>query len=147
MPSILEVSCCIQNEKLHFLGQKDSRQPIDIDYTPPLGNGLGYTSLELLLLSLASCLSSALAVLLRRMGNTIIAFEVNAKGFRREQHPTSFEKIILNFTLTSPDATEENFEKALLLSEESLCPVWDMLKGNVDINVEYDIVDSLAQTI
>lgn len=30
--------------------------------------------------------------------------------------------------------------KAIALSEQSLCPVWAMLKGNVTITTEFDII-------
>ena len=39
------------NEKLHFEGKVEGNESISIDYIPPLGDNLGYTSLELLLLS------------------------------------------------------------------------------------------------
>ncbi len=44
------------NDKLHFMGTVTGNQPVSIDYIAPMGDDLGYTSLELLLLSLSSCL-------------------------------------------------------------------------------------------
>lgn len=63
----LTASIKLLNEKLHFQGMVDGNEPISIDYTPPLGDNLGYTSLELLLLSLSSCVGSAVLTFLRRM--------------------------------------------------------------------------------
>ena len=51
----LHTSINLINDKLNFTGTVENNIPIAIDYTPPLGDNLGYTSLELLLLSL-SCL-------------------------------------------------------------------------------------------
>ena len=61
----LTASIKLLNEKLHFEGVVDGNEPVSIDYTPPLGDNLGYTSLELLLLSLSSCMGSAILTFLR----------------------------------------------------------------------------------
>ena len=67
----LRASVTLLNEKLHFKGKVDANEPGSIDYTPPLGDNMGYTSLELFLLSLSSCAGSAILVLLRRMNKQI----------------------------------------------------------------------------
>ena len=74
---------------------------MDIDYTPPLGDNLGYTSLELLLLSLSSCTGSAILVVLRKMKKTIDLFEINSTGYRNEDHPTGFHTIRMQVNLKS----------------------------------------------
>ena len=73
----MELKTTIQllNEKLHFEGKVDGNEPVSIDYTPPLGDNLGYTSLELFLLSLSSCTGSAILVFLRKMKKSIDFFE------------------------------------------------------------------------
>jgi len=47
----LTASIRLLNEKLHFEGKVDGNQSVSIDYTPPFGDNLCYTSLELLLWS------------------------------------------------------------------------------------------------
>ena len=127
------------NDKLNFSGTVDGNSSISIDYIPPLGDNLGYTSLELLLLSLSSCIGSAMLLFLRRMQKTISEFEITAKGVRNEDHPTGFKSILLNVHLKSPDVTEADLEKVVGLAEEKYCPVWSMIKGNVVINFNYTI--------
>jgi putative redox protein len=129
------------NEKLQFEATVDGNVPISIDYTPPLGDDLGYTSLELLLLSLSSCIGSSVLTFLRRMRKTISGCEIHARGIRREVHPTCFSTIYITVLLTSPDISEDDFNKVLKLSEETYCPVWAMLKGNVEIDVKSRIVE------
>jgi len=135
----LTASIRLLNEKLHFEGKVYGNEPISIDYTPPLGDNLGYTSLELLLLRLSSCVGSALLTFLRKMQKTINDCEISASGIRREEHPTGFRTITLNINLTSPDTTSEDLIKVLKLSEETYCPVWAMLKGNVEVIVNHSI--------
>jgi putative redox protein len=131
----LKVSLNLVNEKVHFEGNVAGNNPISIDYVPPFGDNLGYTSLELLLLSLSSCLGSSVLILLRRMQKNITGFSINATGIRKEEHPTGFKTITMELTLKSSNTTKDDLDKVIKLSEDSLCPVWSMLKGNVEIVV------------
>ncbi len=136
----LVTSVNLLNDKLLFTGNTDGNEPISIDYIPPLGENLGYTSLELFLLSLSSCLGSSVLIFLRRMNKTISEFEIIGHGIRKEEHPTAFKTITIQLVVKSPDVTAEDLEKVIKLSEETYCPVWSMIKGNVDIEVRHTIV-------
>lgn len=135
----LKASIKLINDKLQFKGEVDGNEPIQIDYIPPLGDNLGYTSLELLLLSLSSCFASAVLVLLRKMKKTITAFDIKASGIRKEEHPTGFKTISLTINIQSPDVTDEEMNKVIELSD-GICPVLSMLKGNVKIIQAYNII-------
>jgi len=135
----LATSVRLINNKLNFIGTVGENTPVSIDYTTPLGDDLGYTSLELLLLSLTSCIGSAILTFLRKMSKTISGCEIQAKGFRKQEHPTGFKNIIIEIVIKSPDVTENDMIKVIKLSEETYCPVWSMLKGNVDIDVIFKI--------
>ncbi|QHQ63391.1 OsmC family peroxiredoxin [Anaerocolumna sedimenticola] len=139
MSEQLIVTASLMNEKVKFKGVSRSNPEIILDYNPPIGDGEGYTSLELFLISLATCSGTSIAVLLRKMRKDVSGLRINIKGDRREQHPTYFEKIHLEFNLVSKDAEDADFEKAIKLSEESFCPVWNMVKNNVEISYEYNI--------
>jgi putative redox protein len=142
MPKQLEVAVNLTNQKVQFTGLSRSNPSIIFDYDPPLGDGQGYTGLEMLLMSLAACSGTSIVALLRNMKKSIAGFKVNAKGIRRDQHPTSFEKIFLEYTLYSRDAEDQHIQKAIQLSEQSFCPVWAMVKNNVEIVTQYKIIAS-----
>lgn len=76
------------------------------------------------------------------MGKTVTGIKVDVKGTRREQHPTSFQTISLEFIITSADARDADVQKSVKLAEESVCPVWAMVKGNAEITTEYKIIAS-----
>jgi putative redox protein len=133
MDAPLAVTVDLMNEKVRFSGSSRDLPAVCADYFPPLGDAQGYTGLELLLLSLAACSATSVVAMLRRMKKTVTGFRVNASGTRREQHPTSFTRIALDFILTSPDAVVADLEKAAQLSAETYCPVWAMLKQSVEI--------------
>lgn len=73
------------------------------------------------------------------MGKNISGLKVNAKGLRRDQPPIRFEKIFLEFILNSKDTKDTDIQKASHLAEESVCPVWQMVKNNVSVTTEYKI--------
>ena len=129
------------NNRLHFNAIVDGNEPISIDYTPPLGDNLGYTSLELFLLSLSSCVGSAVLTFLRKMKKNITGCQIKGKGYRREDHPTCFKKIILTIELRSTDTTDDDVQKVINLAEDKYCPVWAMVKGNVEIEIQHRIVN------
>lgn len=136
----LNASIVLVNDKVNFKGIVEGNEPVSIDYYPPLGDNLGYTSLELLLLSLSSCVGSALLIFLRRMNKTITNFEIHSKGIRKEEHPTGFKSIVLEVNLSSNDTTEDDLAKVLKLTEDTYCPVWSMMKGNVEVDVKFNII-------
>lgn len=127
------------NDKLNFRGGVEDNQPVLIDYVPPYGDGNGYTSLELFLLSLSSCLGSSILSLIRRGGKTVQGLKIESKGYRKAEHPTSFKTVELKIFIKSLNVESIDVDKAIKVSEDMLCPVWNMIKGNVEVNVSYEI--------
>lgn len=142
MAGQLEVTVHSTDQKLGYTGALRSLPPVAIDYIPPLGDGQGYLPLELVLMSLAACSGGTVALTLRKMGNKISRVTVNAQGQRRDEHPTSFQRISLEFILTAEDLEDSDVQKAIKLSEDSVCPVWAMLKNSVEIVPRYRIDNS-----
>ena len=139
MSNHLAATVTLTNDKMQFAASARTNPVVQMDYFPPLGDGEGYTGLEMLLISLAGCSASAIVPLLRRMRKTVAGFTVNASGDRREQHPTCFHTMALEFVVTSPDIEDSDVQKAIQMSEETYCPVWAMLKGNVEIKTSFRI--------
>jgi len=136
----LEVNLHTVNDKVKFTADSRNNPEITIDYFSPIGNGEGYTSLELLLLSLSSCIGSTLLTILRAIiHKNVDSLKVTAKGVVRDEHPKAFSHIQLEMLFKSQDVEEADLKKALVMAEEKLCPVWNMLKGNVEISVSYVI--------
>ena len=139
MSEQLEVVVELINQKVQFRGVAGEHPAIILDYVPPLGDGQGCTPLELLLISLATCAGATIVTLLRRVHRTVAGLQVQAHGIRRDSHPICFQRITLEFVLISPDTVAADMDKALRLAEETYCPVWAMLKGNVEVRTEYRI--------
>lgn len=133
-------SLILANDRLLFNGHVEGNSKIAIDYIPPIGDNLGYTSLELMLLSLSSCVGTALLVLLRRQGKVIEEFSIKSDGTRRQVHPTAFEEIHLYVSVKAQGLTPSEFEKTLSLAE-SICPVWYMIKESTHIVFHHQIAN------
>jgi putative redox protein len=108
-----------------------------VDYTPPAGDGEGITSLELLLMSLATCYGSSLKVILSGpMKRHVQALHIKAEGERAQTHPTLFQSISLHVALVADGIDTESI-KAVAARAEQICPVYAMLKNSVPIAVDY----------
>ena len=63
----------------------------------PADRAAGFKPMELLLASLAACAGSVVASLLARLHQPVAGVEVDARGERRDEHPTVFTTIALDF--------------------------------------------------
>lgn len=142
-----EATVVLTDDKIHFQSSLRSYPVIDIDYPAPIGTGIGYTSLELFLISLASCSGSSVALILRKMNKSVNGLKVHASGIRKDSHPTCFETIHLSFNIASDNTDDASVERAIAISEESLCPVWAMIKNNVTVTTDFVIEQKSGETV
>jgi len=87
--------------------------------------------MELLLSALGSCAAVDAVQMMKKKRRTVLAFFIEVEGERNEGIPAFYTDIHLAFTLISPDATQEEFEKVTRLSVEKYCSVASSLKSNV----------------
>lgn len=118
---------------LKFQTKIGSNPEIITDYIPPLGNGDGYMPLELFLISFGTCVSGVVLPMLRKMQKNIEEYSVKIMGIRKTEHPTGFNKIILNIFIKSKDITREEMEKIIKMAETTYCPIWSMLKNDIEV--------------
>ncbi len=128
------------DDKTMFSATARDNPEIIIDYFPPIGTGYGYTSLELFMSSFGSCVSSTLLSLFRyRMKKKVDGVAVKVEGTVREEHPKALQHILLSLTFKSKELTKAEALEVLKVAEEKMCPVWSMIKGNVDVEVNIEI--------
>jgi putative redox protein len=141
MPTELAIHAVDRGDLVVTAG--DGRHTVTMDYPLPGAESdelAGLTPLRMLLASLAACSGNALAVLLRKMRQPVGEVEIDARGLRRDEHPTVITEIALVFTVHGAGVEPAAVEKALTISEEQVCPVWAMLKGGTRISSSYSIV-------
>lgn len=137
MSNLLKAKIQLLNEGVKFKSVVEGKPEIITDYLPPYGDGLSVLPLELFLISFGTCAGGVITPMLKKMGKQVHDLQITVQGKRREEHPLCFDEIKLIITVTSVDITEEDLKKVLNLAEEKICPVWAMIKGNV--NVVYDL--------
>lgn len=99
----------------------------------------GLKPMELLLASLAACGGSVVASLLARMHQPVVGVEVDVRGQRRDEHPTVFTAITMEFVVRGAGVAPESVERAIAQADR-LCPVWAMLRPGVPIATKFRIV-------
>ena len=137
---MLQIEVELINEKAKFKSAVRENAAIIMDYIPPIGDGDGYMPLELFLMSFASCSGVSVASLLRKMRKTITGLKISATGKRRDLHPTGFERIKLGFEVKSRDIERVDLEKVISMAEEEYCPIWAMIRNNVVVEWEIEII-------
>lgn len=129
-----------KSRKLQFEGVSASNpdRPLPFDYSPPLGDGDGFAGLELLMLSLAGCVSTTIVFLLGHMGKTLTAYSAAVEGTRSE-HPLALKEVHMKVSLAAAGLTSEDMS-AVLARAEQMAPVWQAVKGNVSVVIDYEIL-------
>lgn len=135
----VETQIRLVGDKVCFQTINQTGVPITIDSPSPYGDGQGDTPLALFLTSFAGCAAMSLLTLLRnRMRKTVTGMTAQAVGVTKDEHPKAFSSIQLKITLVSPDATEKETLRALDSVENKICPVWAMIRGNVQVDTTID---------
>ncbi len=118
----------------------DGRFHVAMDY--PMEDGepmIGPTPLTMLLASLAACSVNSVMAVLKRMQQPVTGLGVEAHAIRSTEHPTVLREISLEFTVKGDGVDPVAVGRALQLSEERLCPVWNMLKASTPIKAGYHL--------
>jgi putative redox protein len=126
-------------EGMRFLGTTGSDYAIHLDAPGPAG-GRAPSPMELLLLSLAGCSAMDVIAILRKMRQPIEHLEVRVRGQRRDEHPTIFTAIHLEYVAHGAGVEGAAVERAIELSRERYCPVWAMLGPSVSITSAYRVL-------
>ena len=132
----LSITLQSSDEKAKLSATARDNPPVIIDYFPPVGTGQGYTSLELLMAAFGSCVSTTILSLLRyRMKKTVAGVTAEVSGIVRDSHPKALESMKATLHIKADDLSETEAAQAVKTAEDGICPVWAMIKGNVDIDV------------
>lgn len=118
---------------LEFAGQAGNHE-VGID-------GASYTApspMQLLALSLAGCMAIDVVHILTRGRHTVTSLSAAFTGERAAEEPHRFVKIDLRFSV-STTAPAAHVERALQLSREKYCSVWNSLRQDIDFTVGYEL--------
>jgi putative redox protein len=96
------------------------------------------TPVQLLALSLAGCMAIDLVHILTRGRHPVTALSAKFTGYRAQEDPKRFTRIHLDFTLSGA-MLPEHVERALDLSREKYCSVWNTFRQDTELIVGFTI--------
>ena len=130
----VEISLKLVDDKVKFEGisKSNPHRPIQFDYFPPLGTGDGFVGIEMMTMSFAGCVSTAIVGLLKRKGKTVASYEMEIQGIKHEE-PLFLEEIDFTVHVDAQDVTQDELDEVLALSEK-ISPAWIAIRGNVKVN-------------
>lgn len=108
-----------------------------LDATPDEnGKAKGMTPKYLMLVSLAGCTSMDVTSLLTKMRAQVENFRVEVEGELTEEHPKHYHKVKLVYLFKGEDLQKEKIEKAVKLSIDRYCGVYEMFRQFADVSYE-----------
>ena len=110
---------------------------IQLDATPDEnGNAQGMTPKYLMLVSLAGCTSMDVTSLLDKMRAQVTDFKVEVEGELTDEHPKFYKKVHLNYKFKGEDLKKDKIEKAVNLSVDRYCGVYEMFRQFAEVTYE-----------
>jgi len=114
-------------EGIHFEGTA-AGHTVHMDGRPDAGGqGLGFSPMQLLLVSLGGCTGMDVISVLKKMRQDVTSFSIEVSGVRADEHPKVYTEIELTYRLRGRSLSRESVEHAVRLSREKYCSVEAML--------------------
>ena len=123
-------------KNLQFLAEDEHGHSIVLDTDiDGGGNNSGFRPLDLLLVSLAGCMSMDIVAIVKKKGGRISSFKMILEGERSKEHPKRFVKINYKI-ICQGDYKDEDLQRAFELSRDKYCSVLHTIKNPPAIEFE-----------
>lgn len=122
------------------MGKSDSNHWVVMDGPEDFGgSNAGIRPKELILIGLAGCTGSDVAVILKKKKINLDGFDINITADVQETHPQVYTKINLEYVFYGNGIPKDAVERAIELSLSTYCSVTAMLQKSVEITHTYRI--------
>jgi putative redox protein len=98
----------------------------------------GVSPMQALAFGLAGCMGMDLVHILQKARTPFSAVRAHLSGRRPTQPPSRFIAITLHFEIDG-DATEAQVQRAIDLSRDKYCSVWNSMRQDIDFQVTFAI--------
>ncbi|MFA5511655.1 MAG: OsmC family protein [Candidatus Kapaibacterium sp.] len=85
------------------------------------GTGVGSSPMVVMLEAMAACSFLDVLSIIKKKRKQVDDLQIIVDGKRAEEHPKVYETVHLHFILTSPDAEQNDLERAMELSQTKYC--------------------------
>jgi putative redox protein len=125
--------------KLYLEGTTATGHSVKMDSAPAGAETKGPTPKELLLQALAGCTMMDVVVILEKSRKHLDKFWIDVEGELAKEHPKVFTRIHLKYNFLGEDLDDSTIKRAIDLSRERYCAIYNVLKNQVDITYSYEI--------
>lgn len=92
---------------------------------------------DALLLSLAGCMGIDVVTFLQKMKVKIANFKIDIIGQRNPTPPQYFKEVEMILSIAGENLDSKKVERAISLSQEKYCSVYNSLRKDMDVKVKY----------
>jgi putative redox protein len=92
---------------------------------------------DALLLSLAGCMGIDVVMFLQKMKAEIANFKIDIIGERNPTPPQYFKAVEMILNIAGKNLDPKKVERAITLSREKYCSVYNSLRNDMDVKVKY----------
>ena len=121
------------DRELIFVGR--TRQGYEIEFDAHVQWGCKPT--DALLLSLAGCMGIDMVMFLQKMRMQIADFRINIVGERNPTPPQYYRAVDMVLNIAGKNLDPKKIERAISLSHEKYCSVYNSLRPDMDVKVSY----------
>ncbi len=127
---------------LQFVGESGTGHAVVMDAGIEVGGkNTGMRPMEMLLVGLGGCSGMDIASILQKKRQQVISIDAKVKGDTAEEYPKKFTKIVIEYTVTGRNLSEEAVKRAVDLSMSKYCSVKATLDGAAEIRYTYTVVN------
>ena len=99
---------------------------------------------EALLMSLGGCMAIDIVAILKKMRMDISRFRIDIAGERNPDPPQYFKAVEMVFHLAGPNLNSSKIDRAIALSRDKYCSVYNSLRPDLTLTVRYTLEGSEA---
>lgn len=132
-------------EQRRFAAETGSGHTIEMDGPPDHGGrNLAARPMEMVLVGLGGCSAFDVMEILEKSQQSVEDCQVIIEAKRADEIPAVFTQIHLHFILVGAKLNERFVKRAVEMSMEKYCSVVMMLRDNVDISHDYEVLADIA---
>lgn len=100
----------------------------------PKDDKKAFSPTEMLLSAVAACAAVDIVSMIKKRRKTFVDLSAVTSGTRRDEHPRKFTKIHVQYTIVSPDLTEQEAERIIDLAVNNYCSVASSLDPAIELS-------------
>ena len=128
-------------EQRAFEARTGSGHTINMDGPPDHGGqNLAARPMEMVLVGLGGCSAYDVVEILEKSRQTVTSCEIKIDAQRVDEIPAVFSVIHMHFVVGGTDLNEKHVKRAVELSVDKYCSVAKMLRPEVEVTYDYELV-------